>query len=82
MGGLATLEEVDRNVMRAAITRESRLRNLKHPERKISRAHDMGQVYVMDKVITLFNNRKLTAKKILKKGENSLQKFKKNEVGT
>lgn len=50
-------------------------RNLKHPERKISRAHDMGQVYVMDKVITLFNNRKLTAKKILKKGENSLQKF-------
>ena len=42
----------------------------------------MGQVYVMDKVITLFNNRKLTAKKILKKGENSLQKFKKNYVET
>ena len=75
MGGLATLEEVDRNVMRAAITRESRLRNLKHPEGKISRAHDKGQVYAMDKVITMFNNRKLTAKKILKKGENSLQKF-------
>ena len=47
-------------------------------EEEISRAHDMGQVYVMDKVITLFNNRKLTAKKNLKKGENSLQKFKKN----
>ena len=28
----------------------------------------MGQVYVMDKVITLFNNRKLTAKKNFKKG--------------